>query len=489
MKSSIRFISHLMVFALAITLIPVHVLAMEPQSAVVSHELRDRVLKVIKRFAPKHLGPGFFARGCPGILSLINRYETDEQVIAALQPLAKKHEASFGKIIQATLTKILNLDGDALSSEVSALLKNLYLGTCAMPELEADIEHYLTTGLNQQPKVPSFPTQETFESIHSSDNEQAAQDIAKANQALADAQAQERVLAQELSAVLDDEESEDLDALIAAAAREQEEAIAAHAQQNFQAPEPVEYAVQVDHAQIEQAEQARVEAGRIEADRIAQERRVQEQRIAEIRARQVAAQEQVRQAEQARQAAEREAEQAAQEAQREQERLQREAQQARQAAQAQAEQAAQAQQNAQAAQANVNNAPQAAAAPFSLAGLTGLLGNFWNNLKAKIQEHPKASAAIGLAAAFGLYKLISNFLSDDESEDESDDVQAMPDTDESDEEPVRQVPDQAEVRTVSPKDAEASRVQNLKRKRAQMRRQFLKNRGGCCKFRCAKRCR
>ena len=147
MKSSLRSISRVLVFAFATTLVPVHVLAMEAVPVVPSQS-DDRVLNVIKRLAPQHLGPGYVGNGCPGILRLINQYESDAQVIEAFQPLIQKH-SKVGPMVQDELAKIQNMHGEDLDNQVANFLGYLYLGTCTVANLEADIEQCLEAGLQK----------------------------------------------------------------------------------------------------------------------------------------------------------------------------------------------------------------------------------------------------------------------------------------------------------------------------------------------------
>lgn len=192
------------------------------------------------------------------------------------------------------------------------------------------------------------------------------------------------------------------------------------------------------------------------------------ERLAALRAQQAAAHERAQQAERAHQEAEQAREQAEQENQR-----------AQQAAQAPAPAPA------------VQNAPNAPIAPQT--GFLGTLTNLWNTIKGKAQEHPIAAAAIGIAAAFGLYKLISWFTSDDDDEEEDVQPEAPvrrtqdPD-DKQDAQPVRTTERAPKTTTIAPESPEARKLA-AKRKRAQLRREFFKKRGRCCKSRCKRRCR
>jgi hypothetical protein len=123
-------------------------------------------------------------------------------------------------------------------------------------------------------------------------------------------------------------------------------------------------------------------------------------------------------------------------------------------------------------------------------GLFGMLKGFWDTIKGKAQENPKIAATIGIAAAaLGLYKLISWFMSDDKDDEDVDDAAPVDnraphqdpaqDSQDEQERPERQV----KTTTTAPETHE-SRNLAAKRKRAQLRREFLKKRSRCCKKRC-----
>jgi hypothetical protein len=174
------------------------------------------------------------------------------------------------------------------------------------------------------------------------------------------------------------------------------------------------------------------------------------------------------------------------------------AERARQAAEHARQEAEQANQRAQeaAAQPQPAAAAQGAPAPVPAAegGLVGMLKNLWDTIKGKAQENPKIAATIGIAAAFGLYKLISWFMSDDKDDEDADDAApiANPVSDEAQPEDQKaQERSERPVKTTTTASDETQESRNLaaKRKRAQLRREFLKKRGRCCKSRCKKRCR
>lgn len=195
-------------------------------------------------------------------------------------------------------------------------------------------------------------------------------------------------------------------------------------------------------------------------------------RLAELRAQQAAAQAQ-------RAAAHERAQQA--------QRAQQEAEQANQRAQAAAQP-----QPAAAAQ----GAPNAPAPAPAEGGLLGMLKGLWDTIKDKAQAHPKTAAAIGIAAALGLYKLISWFMNDDADDEDADADDAAPVDNRAPHQDPAQDPQDEQERperpvntTTTAPETQESRNLAAKRKRAQLRREFLKKRGRGCKSRCKRRCR
>lgn len=584
MKSSLRFISRVLVFAFATTLIPAHLMAMEEVVRV-----ENPLLNAIRRNVRNH------ANIEQDIINLIDAYQNDEQLKAALLPLAQIEGADLHFDVK-DLSVIENLEPAALDAEMNRRLQPLNNaleeGGIFAPKqwikkraVKAVLLTHLQQGLKQAASdalAAQQPTQEELQAIEEAQaaaREREAQATQAAQQARAEEadleaqiaqtqaeidaevarqaqaerartaaltsqaqalvarqneqkaifeaqeaayQEQERIKAEarqradEEAQVADaneaaaqEAESQDLDQLIAAAAREQEAAQSVEnnpvVQEDLIAPAPAviilpdapqarQEAEEVFDAPVapqqEQAPAARDQVPAMNDNNQPREEQVQQPvpqeqaRVADEPAPAPAAQENPAVA---RLAALRAQQAAAHARAQETERARQEAERGR----AQAEQAAQAPRVVPPA-VPVNPAA-AAAQPNAQAGLfEGGLGGMLNNLWERIQANPKTSAAIGIGVAFVLYNLISSIMGDDEDEDD--------DSLEQDEDNIETpAPEKAPVRrpdkpaktttTLSPEEAEQSRLQGLKRKRAQMRREFFKNRGSRCKSHCKKRCR
>ncbi len=565
MKSSLRSISRILVFALAITLVPTQMWAVG----------ENPVLESLQRNAMR------YSNIDKEILDLLNQYQTDDQIINALLPLSKIRGA--GKFFDASrIDEIKAMRGEALDVEIYRLLQplnealgSMLLKFVAKPVLVRQLRNGLP-GLDEKEALAQAAAQVEQERQA---EEQAILEAAAQAQVQAESQAREAErIAQERERQLV-EQQKNMDFIriqqerLAAIRAQTEAAKAAEAEQEAQMKArfakmkeetdallaqqdsnnndnnaPADTDSQSDESEDEmqlqpnlgheqspratsgQARQVTERAQRAEAERAALARQLaasqaQQDRLAQLllnfqeniaglqrqherdveRAaqadrdmREVA--DRLNQLQQEAAQARHAAQQAREEAEHQQQALREQAQAAQRAAGEQARANEQARQERQQAQQNAQQPNQPAAQPNANAnnnvpgtglfdsGVFGMLNNVWNWVKG----HPVESTTAGLGVAFVLYKLISKIFSADD-EDEDQDVDQADQDDQAQEAPVNQnrpvnTPTEQRVTTVSSDEAAAAHKQNLLRKRAQLRREFYKNRGGkCCKARCGRR--
>jgi len=559
--------SRILLVALATTLIPVKVLAMEaPKSA-------NPILDAMRRNVINHRNIE------PDIVNLLNRYQTDEQLKAALLPLSKLPGADQHFNVN-DLDALEKLEQTAVDAQINERLRPLNdaLGGSSWNPLQWAkkalvknmLVNHLESGLKQS-APDTTAAQAAFEQAQRQAQEAQAQE-AEAVQAAQAAQAEEADLAAQIAAeeqaIAQLEAAERAQAEAARAADAQRaQAFIAEAQARLTRANQQRVDFEAQERAYEEQQRARAEAARLAELEIAEPNdnnadvapadpeNLENQNELEEHAEQARAAQDLAEREAVRLVAEREREvvrlaaereqeaarivveqqQAAQEAERahaqqaEAARVTAEQQVAQQAAaraermaalraqqaaarertqQAEADRVAAAQ-NAQRAQAQVPpilrpevpvNPAAAQGAPDAngAMGWIGTLMNLWNTIKGKATEHPVAAAAIGIGAALVLGKLISWFMGgDDEDEDDAapqPDGARAPQDEPKNEQPAPQgnrpeKPVQSTSKTVSEDEAKEARNLAAKRKRAQLRRAFFKNRGRCCKSRCKRSCR
>lgn len=578
MKSSLRFVSRVLVVGLTISLIPARVWAME-EVPVQKNSPKNHVLQSLQRVVPRFPNIRYY----PEILNVLNQYQSDDQIIDALRPLTKIEGAS-GYFDVARISDIRNMRGEELDNEIFNLLSPLndQMGIYGKGfGIKTFLVSHLQNGLPNAEEIKEQKRKEAEaelleanarrarqyeEALRQQEEERREEEARK--KAEAQAREDERIArkkeledqAARLKAQLDalkagktlplqtnsveqaqpvsssatpnhvmievpvereepeisdhvqphdepaqmqeqkeeqvpqqnydddDSEEDSLEAAMAEWGREQAALREAEANHN-QEHSPRELSPIVVRTPVAQSSVSEEEI--LEQSRPAQEPVVPvvneeevarfERELEQIRLRQ---EEENRRREQEREA-ERQAEQEAEHQRQELERQRQEAERQARNVEQEAQQArAQADQPAAARVQNANGQPNLFAA-----GLFGVLNNLWSWIK----ENPVKSTAIGLGIAFGLYKLISNLFGiDDEDDAQEADEDEATDADE-DRAPGKKKRRPAagkakqSAKTVSSEDAEKFRLQALKRKRARLRRAFLKNRANCCNVRCCGR--